>query len=78
MARDNDVVRCDIPKSDYFTRTTFGRLIGTMPMLNFSNVEADAVYLLPGNDQDSISETDLHGGATSISSCCSRDAYTWL
>lgn len=54
--------RCDIPKSDYFTRTTFGHLIGTIPMLNFSNVEADAVYLLPGNEQDSISEEDLHGG----------------
>ena len=41
--------RCDMPESEYFTRTTFGRLIGTIPMLNFGNVEADAVYLVPGN-----------------------------
>src|SRR5207248_10545760 len=30
--------RCDMPESEYFTRTTFGRLIGTIPMLNFANV----------------------------------------
>jgi hypothetical protein len=54
--------RCDIPKSEYFTRTTFGHLIGTIPMLNFANVEADAVYLVPGNDQDGLSEDDLQSG----------------
>ena len=55
--------RCEMPESEYFTRTTFGRLIGTIPMLNFANVEADAVYLVPGNDQDGLSEEDLHGGS---------------
>jgi hypothetical protein len=54
--------RCDMPESEYFTRTTFGRLIGTIPMLNFANVEADAVYLIPGNDQDGLSDEDVHGG----------------
>jgi hypothetical protein len=54
--------RCDMPESEYFTRTTVGRLIGTVPMLNFGNVEADAVYLVPGNDQDGLSDEDLHGG----------------
>jgi hypothetical protein len=54
--------RCDMPESEYFTRTTFGRLIGTIPTLNFGNVEADAVYLVPGNDQDGLSGEDLHGG----------------
>jgi len=54
--------RCDMPESEYFTRTTFGRLIGTIPTLNFGNVEADAVYLVPGNDEDGLSDEDLHGG----------------
>jgi hypothetical protein len=54
--------RCDMPESEYFTRTTFGRLIGTIPILNFGNVEADAVYLVPGNDEDGLSDEDLHGG----------------
>jgi len=54
--------RTDMPESEYFTRTTFGRLIGTIPILNFGNVEADAVYLVPGNDEDGLSDEDLHGG----------------
>ena len=54
--------RCDMPESEYFTRTSFGRLIGSVPMLNFANVEADAVYLVPGSDEDGLSDEDLHGG----------------
>jgi hypothetical protein len=54
--------RCDMPESEYFTRTTFGRLIGTIPLFNFANVEADAVYLAPGSDEDGLSDEDIHGG----------------
>ncbi|HUJ28194.1 MAG TPA: hypothetical protein VLW85_19365 [Myxococcales bacterium] len=54
--------RCEMPESEYFTRTTFGRLISTIPLLNFANVEADAVYLAPGNADDGLSDEDLHGG----------------
>ena len=54
--------RCDIPESEYWTRLTFGRLIATVPLLNFANVEADAVYLAPGSDEDGFSLEDLHGG----------------
>jgi hypothetical protein len=54
--------RCDVPKSEYWTRLTFGRLIATAPLLNFANVVADAVYLAPGTDEDGFSMEDLHGG----------------
>ncbi|HEY0709680.1 MAG TPA: hypothetical protein VGG33_22905 [Polyangia bacterium] len=54
--------RCDLPEKDYFTRQTFAHLIASIPMLNFANVQADAVYLSPGNDKDGLSEEDLHGG----------------
>jgi len=54
--------RCDVPKSEYWTRLTFGRLIATVPLLNFVNVVADAVYLAPGTDEDGFSMEDIHGG----------------
>jgi hypothetical protein len=54
--------RCDLPEAEYFTRATFARLIASVPLLNFANVQADAVYLVPGSDQDGLSDDDLHGG----------------
>jgi hypothetical protein len=53
--------RCDLPESDWFTRQTFAHLVATIPMLNFANVQADAVYIVPGNDTDGLSDDDLHG-----------------
>jgi len=53
--------RCDLPKEVWWTRQTFARLIGSFPLLNFANVEADAVYLVPGDDRDGLSMEDLHG-----------------
>ena len=54
--------RCDVPKEQWWTRQTFARLIASFPLLNFANVEADAVYLVPGSDRDGLSMEDLHGG----------------
>jgi hypothetical protein len=54
--------RCDVPESEYWTRLTFARLIATIPLLNFASVEADAIYLAPGSDEDGLSMEDLHGG----------------
>jgi hypothetical protein len=53
--------RCDLPESAWFTRQTFAHLIATVPMLNFANVQADAIYLVPGNDRDGLSDDDLRG-----------------
>jgi hypothetical protein len=54
--------RCDLPEAEYFTRQTMARLIATLPLLNFVNVQADAVYLMPGSEQDGFSQEDLFGG----------------
>lgn len=54
--------RCDFPESDYWTRMTFGELFKTIPMLSFSSIKADAVYLIPGSDEDGLSMEDLHVG----------------
>jgi hypothetical protein len=53
--------RADLPEGSWFTRATFAHLIATVPMLNFANVQADAVYIVPGNDTDGLSDDDLHG-----------------
>jgi hypothetical protein len=50
---------CDIPEPVWLTRQTFGRLISIFPRLNFANVQADAVYLVPGHDRDTLSAEDL-------------------
>jgi hypothetical protein len=54
--------RCDLPESEYFTRQTMSRLVGSFPLLNFVNVQADAVYLMPGSEDDGFSLEDLFGG----------------
>lgn len=54
--------RCDLPESTWFTRQTFARLLETVSMLNFAYVQADAVYLSPGNGRDGLSMEDMHGG----------------
>jgi hypothetical protein len=54
--------RCDIEEHNFHTRMTYGHLLQTVPMLSFASVRADAVYLVPGNDQDGFSMDDLHGG----------------
>ena len=51
--------RCDIPEKAWRRRETFQRLVATPSLLNFANVRADAVYLLPGNDSDGLSTLDL-------------------
>lgn len=51
--------RCDIREDHYHTRQTFAHLVATVPLLNFAYVQADAVYLLPGSDEDGLSEDDL-------------------
>lgn len=52
-------VGCDIPESEWLSRATFGRLISIFPLLNFVNVQADAIYLVPGRGQRGPSADDL-------------------
>ena len=50
---------CDIPESDWMTRATFAQLIAILPRLNFANVQADAIYLVPGRGRQGPSANDL-------------------
>ena len=54
--------RCDLPEDDYFKHATFGKLLDTIPLLNFANVRADAVYIAPGSETDGISALELREG----------------
>jgi hypothetical protein len=54
--------RCDLPEADWAKRDTYVHLLETLPMLSFSSVKADAIYLVPGNEQDGLSFDDVHGG----------------
>ena len=38
------------------------KLLASFPLLNFGNVQADAVYLMPGSEDDGFSQEDLLGG----------------
>lgn len=51
--------RCDIAEPDFFRRHTFDLLIDTLPMLNFATVKADAVYIVPGDDDDGLTAVEL-------------------
>jgi hypothetical protein len=53
--------RCDLPESQWSTRQTYAHLIASIPLLNFANVQADAIYIVPGNDTDGLSTDDLTG-----------------
>ena len=54
--------RCDLPESQWWTRQTLARMVATFPLLNFGEVQADAIYLSPGSERDGLSMEDLHGG----------------
>lgn len=53
--------RCDIPESDYWTRATFTQLIGTFPLLNFTTVVGDAIYVVPGPGGKGPTAEELQG-----------------
>lgn len=44
---------------ELLSRQALGELLGIIPSLDFSRVEADAVYLAPGNEEDGFSSMDL-------------------
>jgi len=54
--------RCDLPEASYFKQTTFARLADSIPLMNFANVRADAVYVAPGSEKDGITELELREG----------------
>ncbi len=51
-----------LPEKELWTRETFRKLVDACDALNFNAVESDAVFIVPGNDQDGLSWEDIHGG----------------
>ena len=47
------------PEADALTRTEVGDLLRSVNRLRWELLEADAIYLVPGNDEDGFSEMDL-------------------
>ena len=53
--------RCDIQEADFFRRSTFAHLLATPPMLSYASIRADAIYVVPGSDEDALTAEDLRG-----------------
>ncbi len=53
--------RCDFPEESYFKRSTFAYLLATAPMLSYATVRADALYVVPGSDEDALTIDELRG-----------------
>jgi hypothetical protein len=51
--------RCDIAEPQFWTRQTLAHLVATLPMLNFSTISADAVYLVPGHAGEGPTSDEL-------------------
>lgn len=49
-----------IPEDEYFDKASFQKLTEALRLIDFENVEGDAVFLIPGNDQDGLSWIDVH------------------
>lgn len=50
-----------IPEDDYFTPFGFSRLIDATTYIDFEYSHSDAVFILPGNEHDGFSWTDMRG-----------------
>lgn len=53
--------RCDIPESEWSARQTFVRLVATLRMLHYSSVQADGVYVVPGDPARGLPLSELQG-----------------
>lgn len=50
-----------IPEEEYFSPTGFKKLIDAVALIDFDASLGDAVFIMPGNEEDGFSWTDLHG-----------------
>lgn len=53
--------RCDLPEGEYWTKATFTRLLATFPLLNFTTVVGDAIYVVPGPGGKGPTAQELQG-----------------
>ncbi len=50
-----------IEEDDYFSQIGFQKLIDAIPYIDFEYSYADAVFIMPGNEEDGFSWTDMRG-----------------
>jgi hypothetical protein len=50
-----------IDEGKYFTKEGFMQILAAVLKIDFSRCERDAVFVMPGNDDDGFSWEDLHG-----------------
>lgn len=51
--------RCDVAEPDFFKRSVFEALVALPPQFNFATVRADAIYVVPGDDDDGLTPVEL-------------------
>jgi hypothetical protein len=49
----------DLDEDTLYTRAGIGKLIDSVNRIDFERLEADAVFLMPGNDQDGFNSLDF-------------------
>ena len=49
-----------IPEDEYFEKQSFSKLIGSIRFIDFENTLGDAIFLVPGNEDDGLSWIDIH------------------
>jgi hypothetical protein len=50
-----------IDEDESYDKYTFERILDLFSMLDFGYVASDAVFVVPGNDEDGLSWEDIHG-----------------
>jgi hypothetical protein len=50
----------EIPEDEYFSRPTWTKLIDALNYVDFEYSLGDAVFIMPGNEQDGLSWEELH------------------
>jgi hypothetical protein len=54
--------RCDVDEAELWRRDVFDRVLRSVPLLDFADVRADVVYLIPGDEAYALTITDLERG----------------
>jgi Protein of unknown function (DUF1517) len=48
-------------EDDYFLKETFGALVRGLTSIDPNSIQADGAYIVPGSEDDGLSEDDLYG-----------------
>ena len=51
----------EIEEEEYFSKSGFGKLVDSLPYIDFEYSFADASFIMPGSDEDGVSWEDIRG-----------------